>query len=311
MADKKKKNQASLGCLFWIAFILLIIILFFFNKNIINSNISNVLEKTGASTLFPSNKKTAEQSTGDKTSDEQQPVPATETNLVPDTTRITGDGSKEPEPSAPNADTAETPTPPASTGKDTATVPKKPAQGTTHAAQTTANPNKTAPAQKPAVPIKQTATKPATKHETDKQVTTRKATLYFVTIDADGSVLRKEVFREIPQNDSPLSETLQILFKGTTQPESVKGYRSLIPQGTKLLSATVKNGVATINLSENFQFNQFGIEGYLGQLAQIVFTATAFPTVTSVQFLIEGQRREYLGAEGVWIGTPLSRDKFQ
>jgi len=141
-------------------------------------------------------------------------------------------------------------------------------------------------------------------------VPTRKATLFFVTIDADGRVLRKEVVREIPQTDSPLSETLLTLFKGTNGTESGKGLRSLIPQGTRLLSATVKDGVATLNLSEEFQFNQYGIEGYLGQLSQIVFTATAFSTVKSVQFLIDGQRREYLGAEGVWIGTPLSRDKF-
>ncbi|NLX27329.1 MAG: hypothetical protein GXY61_15445, partial [Lentisphaerae bacterium] len=131
-----------------------------------------------------------------------------------------------------------------------------------------------------------------------------------VTIDSDGRVLRKEVTRDVPRTDSPLSETLSALFSGPNGAESSRNLRSLIPHGTRLLSASVKDGVATLNLSEEFQFNQFGIEGYLGQLAQIVFTATAFPTVSSVQILIEGQRREYLGAEGVWIGTPLSREKF-
>ena len=72
----------------------------------------------------------------------------------------------------------------------------------------------------------------------------------------------------------------------------------------------VKNGVATLNLSEDFRFNRYGIEGYIGQLSQVVFTATTFPTVTAVQFLLDGQRREYLGAEGVWIGTPLGRKDF-
>jgi spore germination protein GerM len=131
-----------------------------------------------------------------------------------------------------------------------------------------------------------------------------------VNIDEDGKVIRKEVTREIPQNDSPLSETLQALFRGPNAAESKKKLISCIPPGTKLLSATVRNGVATINVSEEFQFNQYGIDGSLGQLAQIVFTATAFPTVQSVQFLIDGQRRDYLGAEGVWIGSPLTRAKF-
>ena len=43
---------------------------------------------------------------------------------------------------------------------------------------------------------------------------------------------------------------------------------------------------------------------------QIVYTATEFSTVKSVQFLIDGQKKEYLGSEGVWIGSPLSRTSF-
>ena len=149
------------------------------------------------------------------------------------------------------------------------------------------------------------------KPQAEKAAQTRKSSLFFVVIDAEGRVVRKEVTRDIPMSDSPLTDALNALLKGPTQVEASKGYRSLVPAGTKILSVIVKNGVATINLSDEFQFNQYGIEGYLGQLSEIVFTATAFSTVTSVQFLIEGQRREYLGAEGVWIGTPLSRDKFQ
>jgi len=46
-------------------------------------------------------------------------------------------------------------------------------------------------------------------------------------------------------------------------------------------------------------------------LRQIVYTATSFSTVNSVQFIIEGQREDYLGSEGTWIGSPLSRSSFQ
>ena len=65
-----------------------------------------------------------------------------------------------------------------------------------------------------------------------------------------------------------------------------------------------------LNFSGEFEFNQYGIEGTRGQLQQIVFTATAFPTVESVQFLVDGEKRDYLGSEGVWIGSPLSRNNF-
>jgi len=57
-------------------------------------------------------------------------------------------------------------------------------------------------------------------------------------------------------------------------------------------------------------YNHYGIEGYAGQLKQVVYTATAFPTVQDVQILIEGSKRDYLGGEGVFIGKPLSRNSF-
>ena len=85
---------------------------------------------------------------------------------------------------------------------------------------------------------------------------------------------------------------------------------TLIPPGTRVISGAVKNGVATINISEDFRFSHYGAEGLIGQLMQVVYTATEFPTVSSVQIFIEGQRTEYLSGDGIWIGTPLSRESF-
>ncbi len=292
MAVKKNKKPASLGCLFWIAVILLIIVLFFLKKDVI----LGVLEKTGALELFSGNKKTLILTDADK----KPVVPVINTVETPaDATEAknqNGDGSGEKAPEAESKPLASS----EKTGKTTPSA-KSPAK----------EPAAAVPAAKPAsTPAAAAVKTPAAKSDTVKTPATRKTTLFFVTIDADGSVIRREVIREIPVTDSPLSEALAALFKGTSSAEAGKGFRSLIPQGTRLLSAVVKDGNATLNVSEEFQFNQFGIEGYLGQLSQIVFTATAFPTVKSVQFLIDGQRKEYLGAEGVWIGTPLTRDKF-
>lgn len=286
MADRKKKKPASLGCLFWIAVILLIIVLFFLKKDVI----MGILQKTGAIDLLTGKK--TEQTLTDPTKKQEEPAlktiekPIAKTDLK----EIEGDGSAETKPPSPEKPATE---------NTKSTTTKKPETTTTKPATKTQEKTVT-PATKPVTP----------KQEPVKDTSTRKATLFFVTIDSDGRVLRKEVVREIALTDSPLSEALLTLFKGTNGTESGKGLRSLIPQNTRLISAIVKDGTATLNLSDEFQFNQFGIEGYLGQLSQIVFTATAFPTVKSVQFLIEGQRQEYLGAEGVWIGTPLSRDKF-
>lgn len=135
--------------------------------------------------------------------------------------------------------------------------------------------------------------------------------LCFIVINGDGIVERKEVNRAVPKNDLPLTSALNALLEGPGISELEKGYISLIPSGTKLLSASVSNGTASVNFSQEFAFNKYGVEGYLGQLMQVVYTATAFGTIDNVQFLIEGQKSEYLGGEGVWIGTPLNRANFK
>ena len=141
-------------------------------------------------------------------------------------------------------------------------------------------------------------------------VQTMNIRLYFMTINANGNVGRKEVTRVMKKSDGPLVDAINALIEGPNAEEENAGCRSLISNGTRLLGASVKNGIATLNFSGEFEFNQYGIEGTQGQLQQIVFTATAFPTVESVQFLVAGEKRNYLGSEGVWIGTPLSRNSF-
>lgn len=135
----------------------------------------------------------------------------------------------------------------------------------------------------------------------------RDYSLYFMYIDSTGNLIRKETHRAIPATSSPLTATLQTLLAGTSTEEESKGYISLIPEGTMLLSASIKNKVAYLNFNDAFQWNKYGVEGYFGQLIQIVYTATSFDSVDSVQFLIEGMKQDYLGSEGVWIGSPLSR----
>ena len=160
---------------------------------------------------------------------------------------------------------------------------------------------------------KQTEKKAEDKKETSPAKTsgTTELQLCFVVIDGDGSVVRKTIKRSVPKSDSPLTTAINLLLKGPDTTKSTeKNCMSLIPAGTKLLGARVSDGVAYLNFNENFEINSYGVEGYIYQLQQIVYTATAFSTVNSVQFLIEGEKRDYLGSEGQWIGSPLSRNSF-
>ena len=165
--------------------------------------------------------------------------------------------------------------------------------------------------EKPKVEEKKEAPKKAEekKPETKKTAATE-LELCFVLIDGDGSVLRKTVKRSVPKSDSPLTTSINLLLKGPDTTKSAeKNCMTLIPDGTRLISAKVQNGVAYLNFTEEFLFNGLGIDGQIHQLEQIVYTATAFPTVSSVQFMIEGKKMDYL-SEGVWIGSPLSRASF-
>lgn len=159
--------------------------------------------------------------------------------------------------------------------------------------------------------VKKEEPKKEEKKETQKAVGQAEYQLCFVTIDGDGSVGRKMIKRSVPKSDSPLTYSINLLLQGPDTTKSAeKNCMTLIPSGTKLLSAKVSDGVAYLNFNENFEINSYGVEGYIHQLEQIVYTATVFSTVKSVQFLIEGEKRDYLGSEGQWIGSPLSRSSF-
>jgi hypothetical protein len=137
----------------------------------------------------------------------------------------------------------------------------------------------------------------------------RDRALYFIEVDGDGAILRTRVIRPMPATDSPLADTVQLLLRGPTVDERNRGLITLIPPDTQVLSAQVRGSTAYLSFSEDFQFNTYGVEGYIGQLRQIIWTVTEFPNVADVQILIEGRRIDYLG-ERIAIGSPLDRNSL-
>jgi len=142
------------------------------------------------------------------------------------------------------------------------------------------------------------------------EIQERQIEVYFATVSDSGSVNREKCVRTIARSTSPMQDSINALLKGPSKEEAKRGLRSFIPVDTRLLSASIKDGSAFLNFSEEFQFNRYGVEGYTVQLQQVVFTACSFPTVNSVQFLIEGQKRDFIGSEGIWIGSPFTPSSF-
>lgn len=131
--------------------------------------------------------------------------------------------------------------------------------------------------------------------------------LYFLKLSPEGRLEPASFFRELPAGATPLAATLRALLLGPTLQDKAQGALSLVPPGTKLLSVRLKDRVAIVSLSSEFERNTSGAEGLAGQLREVVWTATQFASVDSVQILINGQYRETLGDEGLVISAPLTR----
>jgi spore germination protein GerM len=254
-----KRKQSSIGCLFWVALILLILVIFLFNRK----TIEEVLETTGFSDLITKEERPEEE---------------------PEVHRVIPKGSEDSSPVTPAIEPTEE------------VSPEDEQDNQTEAPTVVLNLTEDESEEKPAPP------------PTQKKL--RRSKLFFVEIDDEGLPHLKGVVRPVYYTDSPLTETLEVLLRGLSPSELNMGFLSLIPEGTELLSVAVSNRIAFINFNETIRFNTFGYEGYKAQLMQIIYTATEFSTVDSVQILIEGKREQYLGPEGFNIMDPLTRDSF-
>ena len=303
----------QLAVVFWMIFIVVLIGIAFAKRATIIENY-NILARRFRLSEIAVPESTAEKKSEPGRADDNSGAEPTRT---PQSTTISSGVSSETDKSQPNRPVSQpvsTPAPP-SKPKNEGPSPAKsepqpaaPKPGQPAAGNSATQP---APAVKPgANPVQpnRPAVQPPVKPPV-KQPESKERGIYFTQVDKDGAILRVKVSRNIPVSDSPMTDSLNSLLAGPTAEEKRKGIINLIPQNTKILSAIVRGNTAYINFNEEFQFNTNGVEGYAAQLRQIIWTATEFPNVKDVQILIEGRRIDYLG-EGIWIGSPVSRESF-
>jgi germination protein M len=85
---------------------------------------------------------------------------------------------------------------------------------------------------------------------------------------------------------------------------------SAIPADARLLGLTIADGLATVDLSSEFESGG-GSFSMLGRLAQVVFTITQFPTVDRVAFKINGESVDVFSSEGIVLDKPQTRGDFE
>ena len=99
------------------------------------------------------------------------------------------------------------------------------------------------------------------------------------------------------------------LLDGPTSDERLTGLASAVPPGTKLISIAIHNGVATVDLTSEFQSGA-GSRSMQMRLAQVVYTLTQFPTVQKVRFSLDGSPVNVFSNEGIVLDHPVGRSDY-
>lgn len=119
------------------------------------------------------------------------------------------------------------------------------------------------------------------------------------------------VLREIPKTSAVATAAIRALLDGPNDKElgARPAMYTDIPDGTRLLDLSIKDGVATIDLSAEFEGGG-GKASILGRLAQVVYTLTQFPTVDGVLFKLDGKPVTVFGGAGVVLDHPVGREDY-
>ena len=118
------------------------------------------------------------------------------------------------------------------------------------------------------------------------------------------------VRRDEPFTPRIAAAAMQSLLAGPSAREQAAAVGSQIPAGTQLLGLTIEDGVATVDLTSEFESGG-GSASMNMRIAQVVYTLTQFPTVKGVLFELDGQRVDVLGGEGVVVDEPVTRKDYR
>lgn len=116
--------------------------------------------------------------------------------------------------------------------------------------------------------------------------------------------------RTAPSTQAVAALAMESLLAGPIGPEAESGDTTAIPESTKLRGIAIKDGVATVDLSDEFDSGG-GSAGMFLRLAQVVFTLTQFPTVQGVEFRIEGEPVDIFSGEGIVLDGPQKRSDYE
>jgi hypothetical protein len=103
---------------------------------------------------------------------------------------------------------------------------------------------------------------------------------------------------------------LEALLEGPDSFEAESGVGTAVPQGTQLLGLTIDDGIATADLTSEFESGGGSLAMFL-RLAQVVCTLDQFPTVDGVLFKLDGEPVDVFSGEGIVLEHPVGCKDYE
>ncbi len=103
---------------------------------------------------------------------------------------------------------------------------------------------------------------------------------------------------------------VRALLAGPTLDERAAGIATAIPADTRLLGISIARGVATVDLTSEYQSGGGSLSMEV-RLGQVVYTLTQFPTVRGVLFELDGAPVNVFSSEGIVLDHPVGRADYR
>lgn len=122
--------------------------------------------------------------------------------------------------------------------------------------------------------------------------------IFFVSkIEGDYGLVGYPLKAEV--NKLELKEKIKVLAKLLINKPGKSNIITMIPEETKFLGFKLVEKTLYLNFNETFNYNSYGLETDIQQIAQIVYTFTSLKEIDKVSFMINGEYTTSIGSHGI------------
>ena len=133
---------------------------------------------------------------------------------------------------------------------------------------------------------------------------------YYVVDGKPGVEGLVPTLRVVPESTGVARAAMDALLDSGPIRDAYQSIATAIPSGTRLLGLSIKDGIATVDLSREFESGGGSASAFY-RLGQVTYTLTQFSNVRAVLFQVEGRTVTTFGSEGIVLEGPQARADFE